>query len=120
MPSEPVRLGDVLTVELPRHIPALREQEGVRPAVVVGPPKGTRCPVIVIVPLTTEKGPWTQTNPRLYPGLPQGEGGLVRPSISLIDQVRSIDVHRVLGYLGTLSSTEFERIQAGLRHLLEM
>ena len=34
----PLQLGDVITVDLPGHIPGGHEQTGIRPAIVVGLP----------------------------------------------------------------------------------
>jgi mRNA interferase MazF len=45
--------GDVLVVALPSHEPKGHEQEGYRPAIVVGVPKGeVRYPVVIAIPLT--------------------------------------------------------------------
>ncbi len=44
------------------------EQEGRRPAVIVGVPLGdVRYSVVVVVPLTTQFGAWGKRNPVLYP-----------------------------------------------------
>ena len=43
-----------------------------------------------------------------------------QPSIALIDQVRSIDVSRIVGYLGTLKTEEYAPIRQGLKHLLKL
>lgn len=111
--------GDILLVALPSHSPNGREQDGTRPAVVVGIPTGTvRYPIVVVVPLTTRDGRWARANPELYPRLLSGQGGLPHRSVVLLDQVRGIDVRRVLGYIGTLGTEEFSRIQVGLRGML--
>lgn len=60
--------GDVILISLPIHKPKGHEQEGSRPAIVVGVPKGAvRYPVVFIIPLTTRTEPWTGKNPSLYP-----------------------------------------------------
>lgn len=46
-----------------------------------------------------------------------GAGGLPRPSIALLDQVRSIDAGRVSSYLGSLTGEEFRSIHAGLKQI---
>lgn len=50
--------GDVLLIALPSHDPKGHEQEGLRPAIVVGIPRGpVRYPVVIVVPLTSKSGP---------------------------------------------------------------
>jgi mRNA interferase MazF len=111
--------GDVVIVTLPNHIPRGREQQGTRPVVVVGLPWGkVRYPMLMITPLTTQTGSWAVNNPSLYPRLEAGAGGLSQPSIVLLDQVRGLDTHRILAYLGTLASEQYAPIVEGLMQLL--
>ncbi|WP_434073177.1 type II toxin-antitoxin system PemK/MazF family toxin [Moorella naiadis (nom. illeg.)] len=115
-----VAAGDILSIALPTHDPKGHEQEGVRPAVVVGVPQGpVRYPVVIVVPLTTQSGPWVARNPALYQSLPPGAGGIPRASTVLIDQVRAVDVRRVRAYLGTLEETTFEPIRTSLLKLFQ-
>jgi mRNA-degrading endonuclease toxin of MazEF toxin-antitoxin module len=52
--GEAITPGDIVLIALPSHDPSGHEQEGVRPAIVVGVPQGlVRYPVVVAVPLTT-------------------------------------------------------------------
>lgn len=112
---------DVILVQLPSHQPRGREQEGQRPAVIVGIPSGkVRYPVVLIAPLTTQLGDWAMENPELYPQLEAGTAGLSRVSIVLLDQVRSLDVRRVVSYLGTLTDEQFEQIAIGLKQILAL
>ena len=85
---------------------------------MAGLPQGpVRYPVVIVVPLTTESGPWAKRNPALYLILPPGAGGLPQAFTVLIDQVRAIDVRRVRGYLGTLEETAFESVRNSLLKL---
>jgi len=112
--------GDVILVKFPSHQPRGREQEGQRPAVIVGIPQGTvRCPVILVAPLTTQVGDWAVENPTLYPRLEAGIGRLSKTSIVLIDQLKAIDVRRVIAYLGTLPEEQLRIITTGLKQILE-
>ena len=123
-PLGPLAVGDLVTVDLPRHAPPGREQEGYRPAIVVGLPGAsgpTRFPLVAIVPLTTDRGhAWAAANPTLYPALAAGTGGLSVASLALVDQARAIDAARVLGRRGTLTDAELAPIQAGLRALFAL
>jgi len=121
MSGDRLEPGDVLLVNLPSHVPPGHEQQGRRPVVVVGiPPEPVRFGVVLVAPLTTSTGAWAQKNPTIYPQLPAGAGGLDRPSIVLLDQVRALDLQRVVMYLGTLPPTDLEKIREGLRAILRL
>jgi mRNA interferase MazF len=90
--AETLAPGDIVLVTLPSNQPRGREQEGRRPALVVGIPKGqVRYPMLFVAPLTTQKGEWVQRNSTLYPTLANGTGGLSQDSVVLLDQIRAID-----------------------------
>lgn len=120
MSQQRIEVGSVLLVALPAQEPGGREQQGLRPAVVVGVPEaaGTpRFPVSIVVPLTTRDGSWAERSTELYPKLRAGSGGLQRDSVALLDQVRSLDVSRVRGYLGSLKKEELDPMRAGLQRI---
>ncbi|MDH7578741.1 MAG: type II toxin-antitoxin system PemK/MazF family toxin [Bacillota bacterium] len=118
MKDEPLTPGDVVLIALPLHDPKGHEQEGHRPAIVVGIPQGpVRYPVVVAVPLTTQSGPWARKNPSLYRHLPRGAGGIPQASIALLDQLRAVDVRRVKAYLGRLEPEIFQPIRNSLIEL---
>jgi mRNA interferase MazF len=97
----------------------MHEQQGVRPAVVVGiPPGETRYLLVVIAPLTTRIGQWAQQNPVIYPQLPAGTGGLTQNSVVLLDQIRAIDAQRIIKYIGSLAPKQYAPIAAGINQLL--
>lgn len=116
--SRSVRPGDVLVAALPSRSPDGHEQTGTRPVVVVAVPvEPLRYPVIVVVPLTTRAGRWADANPSVYVGLGAGAGGLPFESTALLDQVGSIDVRRIQGYLGMLSDEDSVKILTRLRSM---
>lgn len=116
--GERLEIGDVVSALFPLHRPGGREQEGYRPAVVVGLPElaGTpRFGVLIVAPMTTDRGQeWVEQSPELYPRYPSGTANLRSASVCLLDQVRSLDVDRVRRYRGTLSSEEYSPIHNGL------
>ena|SRR5438034_6951250 len=121
--AKPVGFGDILLIALPSHTPRAHEQEGSRPGVVVGLPERAgepRYPTVFVVPLTTQEGAWSRKAPLLYPRLRAGAGGLPRPSIVLLDQLRSVDVQRVSRYLGSLTGEELKPIQDGLKQIFSL
>jgi len=108
----------VVIVNFSAQTPIGREQQGKRPAIVVALPNitgATRYPIVVVVPLTTQQGNWAMQNPILYPLLQAGMGNLVYDSIVLLDQIRALDVQRILGYRGDLTSEEYQPIENGLK-----
>ncbi|WP_375496903.1 type II toxin-antitoxin system PemK/MazF family toxin [uncultured Nostoc sp.] len=73
--------------------------------------------MLMIAPLTTQSDSWAFNNPSLYPRLLAGAGGLSLSSIVLLDQMRGLDINRILAYLGTLTPKQYVPIVNGLRQL---
>jgi mRNA interferase MazF len=116
--ARPLAVGSIILVTLPSSNPRGREQEGKRPTLVVGLPMGAvRYPMVVVLPMTTATGPWVDRNPDLYYRLNAGTAGLTRDSVILIDQIRSTDVARVSGYLGSLTTVQYRPILEVLQQL---
>ena len=117
-----LQFGDLVTASFPQQNPQGREQEGYRPSIVVGFPNrlgNPRFELIVVIPLTTDKGQtWVTNSPDLYPKFAAGIGGLSSPSIALLDQVRVLDVSRIVAYRGSLTPEEYEPILMGLRRMI--
>lgn len=119
--SDSLEHGDVVLVRLPSHEPKGHEQEGRRPAIVLGIPNGeVRYPVVLIAPLTTQVGDWVHKNPRIYPQLATGAGGLSQKSVVLLDQIRAVDVQRVTAYLGTLTDEQYQLLVEGLKRIFRI
>lgn len=120
--QEALATGDVISALFPMHVPGGREQQGYRPAVVVGIPERLGVPrfeVLIVVPMTTDRGQqWSERSPALYPRLEKGAANLRSPSICLLDQVRSIGAERVRGYRGTLDDEQYRPIHEGLRGMM--
>lgn len=117
-------LGMIVWAELGRRHPPGHEQQGMRPAIVVGLPSrlGTpRFPLLLVVPVTTYRAQaWVYAAPHLYPQLDAGAGNLPRPSVVLLDQLQVLDPRRVQKYVGTLSDEEYVPIREGLKAMLGM
>ena len=61
--------------------------------------------------MTTDRGQdWVRNAPNLYVRFAAGVTGLKFPSIALLDQVRAIDVARVVLYRGSLTSQQYGEI----------
>ena len=114
-------IRDILLVDFPPQTPALHEQQGIRPAVVVGRPSNTgtmRFELVIVVPITRQSGDWTAQNPILYPSLQAGMGNIRYDSTVLLDPIRAVDIKRVLGYRGDLTAEEYQPIANGLKAML--
>ena len=118
-----LQIGDVVTAKFPSQNPSGREQEGYRPAIVVGIPSRLgklRFPLVFVVPMTTDRGQkWADINPNLYVRFSAGIAGLKSPSIALLDQVRAIDISRIVAYRGSLSPQQYEAIAESLQKIME-
>ncbi len=111
----------VVLVNFPAQIPPGREQENTRPAVIVALPNVTgitRFSLVIVVPLTTQQGDWATRNSTLYPQLQAGMGNIRYDSTVLLDQIRAVDIKRVLGYRGDLTAEEYQPIANGLKAML--
>lgn len=86
-----VSVGDIVSADFPEHNPQGHEQEGLRPAVVVGVPHGlgtSRFPTLLLAPLTSDRREarrWAEKSPALYPRLSKGTANLRSDSICLLD-----------------------------------
>lgn len=115
MPDSQIAPGDVVLVAFPRHNPRGHEQEGVRPAIVVGIPQfPMRFPQVWVIPLTSQSGPWQEANPDLYPVLPAGTAALPKDSVALADNLRAIDRSRVGAFIGSLPPDTLLSIRTAL------
>lgn len=118
MSATKLELGDIITALFPAHNPQGREQEGYRPAVVVGLPERVGIPrydMVIVVPLTTDHNQtWANAAPHLYPRLKAGMGNLPHDSIALTEQVRSLHTSRMMRYVGQLSKHELKPIKRAL------
>jgi mRNA interferase MazF len=123
MTDRVLQVGDVVTFKFPSQVPRGREQEGFRPAIVVGLPSRLgklRFPLIFVVPMTTDRGQdWVRNSPNLYVRFAAGVAGLKSLSIALLDQVRAIDVSRVVFYRGSLTSQQYAAMAQALRQMIE-
>lgn len=115
----PLEIGDVVSAMFPAHRPGGHEQEGHRPAVVVGLPQrlGTpRFAALMLAPMTTDRGQdWAQNSPAMYPRYAAGVAGLRSSSICLLDQTRALDTRRISRYRGALNEDQYRPIRDALR-----
>lgn len=120
--SETIVIGDVVIARFPTQNPQGREQEGIRPTLIIGVPQKLgipRFPLIIVAPMTSDRNQsWAVISATLYPRLAAGEAGLPQNSIILLDQLRAIDLNRIVRYLGSLSSDRYRPIFNNLQTML--
>jgi mRNA interferase MazF len=123
MTAHILQIGDVVTAKFPSQNPSGREQEGYRPAIVVGIPSRLgklRFPLVFVAPMTTDRGQdWAENSPDLYVRFSAGVAGLKSPSIALLDQVRAIDISRIVAYRGSLTPQQYAAIAESLEKIME-
>ncbi len=94
------------------------EQGGKRPVVIVQNNAGNRhAPTIIAVPLTG-----SQSKPSLptHVPIPEGEGGLWRPSTALCEQVRTLEKTRLERRIGSLPPKRLRQIGEALKRSLDI
>ena len=120
--TETIVVGDVVIARFPTQNPQGREQEGIRPALIIGVPQKLgipRFPLIIVAPMTSDRNQsWAVISPTLYPKLAANEAGLPQNSIILLDQLRAIDLNRIVRYLGSFSSDRYRPIFNNLQTML--
>ena len=68
---------------------------------------------------TDRRQEWADINPNLYVRFSAGVAGLKSPSVALLDQVRAIDISRIVSYRGSLTSQEYVAIAKALQQIME-
>ena len=114
-------LGDLIAAAIPKRVPQGHEQEGPRPAIVVGLPDRLgpgRYPLALVVPFTSYRGQaWIDAAPERYPRFDAGVAGLRSPSAALLDQVVALDLRRVRNKSGRLTAEQYESVRSGLERM---
>jgi mRNA interferase MazF len=90
-----------------------------RPVVVISRDSiNANSPVVVVVPVTD-----AANVRRLYPShaeLPKGSGGLKTDSIGKAEQIRAIQISRLVGYYGRLDKEILVRVEEAIRTTLAL
>jgi mRNA interferase MazF len=120
--TKPLAIGDIITARFPIHTPSGHEQEGLRPALVIGLPDKVATPrfsMVLLAPITTDRNQ-TWANSDLYPKLSKEVTGLSSDSIVMLEQVRSLDAQRVGKYVSSLPKTAYESIARSLATITDL
>jgi mRNA interferase MazF len=99
--------GEVWRVRLP-SVPG-HTQAGIRPAVIVQEDQASAAlPTVLIVPFTSTRA--TLRFPGTLAVLPDGQNGLIVPSVALVFQLTAIDKIDCLQRLGALDAATLDLI----------
>ena len=110
------RRGDLYYADLNQCVGS--EQEGNRPVVIIQNDIGNKHSPTVIVAAITSQNPSKGVLPtHCYLG---AESGLERPSIILLEQLRTIDKRRLGHYIGRLSQKRIEEMDRALMVSLDL
>jgi mRNA interferase MazF len=107
--------GDVVMVNLDPTID--HEQGGQRPALVVSDDALNRSPagLVIVAPITgTDRGIPAHVR------MPAPEGGLTKPSVIMVDQIRTISRRRLARRLGAVSPSTMRQVEERLRVVLSL
>jgi mRNA interferase MazF len=117
-----IKTFDVIFADFPKHEPPGHEQEGERPAVVIGFSSNYCHSMIKVVPFTTlfdlknqRERTLSKRFPEVCPTFRKGVGGLERDSILLAYQARRLSSSRILDLYGSLDSRHCKIVVAALR-----
>ena len=104
-----IKRGDIYKADLSPVIGS--EQGGIRPVVIVQNDMGNRySPTIIVVPITT------RLNKKNLPTHTKlNNSNLLKESIALMEQIRTIDKSRLIEFIGILNESEMNRITEALR-----
>ena len=105
-----VRRGDIYYADLSPVVGS--EQGGVRPVLIVQNDMGNRYnPTVIAAAITSQK---SKANLPTHILLQRQETGLTRDSIVLLEQIRTIDKHRLKEKMGRIDGDAMEQIDHAL------
>ena len=104
-----IKRGDIYKADLSPVVGS--EQGGIRPVVIDQNDMGNRySPTIIVVPITT------RLNKKNLPTHTKiNNSSLLKESIALMEQIRTIDKSRLIEFIGVLNESEMNRITEALR-----
>lgn len=109
--------GDVFWIDFPTSETPGREQQGQRPAVMIGVElPGAALPTQLVIPMTSNLA--ALRYPSTVKIEPSSQNGLSTVSVALCFQLRAIDKKRILSTAGTLDANDLSRIMAEVKRLL--
>lgn len=89
------------------------EQGGVRPVLVIQNDVGNRhSPTVIVLAVT---GQVNKAHLPTHVSVPAGRNGLLKDSVILAEQIRTLDKRRLRERIGSITPEEMEKVSAALR-----
>ncbi len=111
--------GDIYLVEIPASTTEGREQQGLRPAIIVQTSENIdKIPTVLIIPFTTQIK--ASNFPFTFTVSPDSFNNLSSVSVALIFQLRAIDKKRLKNKIGKLNSKDTEVLKQTIKTLLNI
>lgn len=105
-----IRRGDIYYADLSPVVGS--EQGGVRPVLIVQNDVGNRfSPTVIAAAITSQKD---KTNLPTHIDLDAGDTGLMKDSVVLLEQMRTIDKHRLKEKMGALDESSMNQVDAAI------
>lgn len=105
-----IRRGEVFYADLSPVVGS--EQGGVRPVLIVQNDVGNRhSPTVIAAAITSKQD---KTGLPTHIGIKAGQGGLVRDSVVLLEQIRTLDKRRLRERAGHVDTETLEKINEAL------
>ena len=105
-----VKRGEVFYADLSPVVGS--EQGGIRPVLIVQNDVGNRySPTVIAAAITSKQD---KTNLPTHIGLKAGTGGLTRDSVVLLEQIRTLDKHRLRERAGQITPADQKRVDQAL------
>lgn len=109
MEKREVKRGEVFYADLSPVVGS--EQGGVRPVLIVQNDIGNRfSPTVIAAAITSKQD---KTNLPTHIPVKAGTGGLSRDSVVLLEQIRTLDKHRLRERAGRVGAEEMRKVDAG-------
>lgn len=105
-----MRRGEIYWADLDPVVGS--EQGGIRPVVVVQNDRGNRHSTTVIIAAVTSSS--KKAGLPVHVPITAEESGLARDSVVMLEQLRTLEKSRLMGYLGRLSPSAMQRVDKAL------
>lgn len=105
-----IKRGDIFYADLSPVVGS--EQDGIRPVLIIQNDIGNKySPTVIVIAITTRK----KANLPTHIPIKEGNFGIEKNSIILVEQVRTIDKIRLREKIGTVDSITMEKVKKALK-----
>ena len=110
-----IKRGDIFYADLSPVVGS--EQDGIRPVIIIQNNLGNKySPTVIVLPITTQ----IKSNLPTHIPIKKGKSGLLKDSVILIEQVRTIDKSRLKEKVGAIDGKTLENVKNALKISLNL